>query len=485
MRAALSHGLARKPPYLFRLLCLLMVGTAVLRLAHFSTLAALAPPPARVPAHQLFETLARAVVAAGAELVLLQGATGGVALATGTYPDGSPERHTVADGSSAAVLRRVSLAFPGLAVVNEEEVAAAAAAAAAAPGAAPGAAGSAARGWRPTQAWRGGGGEGDGSSSGSGRGEGGVDASALRAAALRSPTLPLSELGVFLDPLDATQEYSEGLWDFVTVSACVARCGVPIVGLLYQPFQQRLYWTRPGTGVNVAFSADGAVEAERALAHAWGDEVGGGGACCQQQQQQQRQRQPAAGAAAAEEAPALANATASAGGLRVLLSRSHSSQGSAAALAALLPPSAALLPAGGAGYKFIQVLEGAGEAYVHPGGIRKWDVCAGEALLRAAGGAVAQWDGAAIDYCLPALPGSAQAQAPATRLEGLAASAAAAGGGGGSGAGPGAATSVSARARAMEQAVRVAGLVAARTVALGKALGRLLQPASAPPEKGV
>ena len=450
MRAALGRGLARKPPYLFRLLCVLVAGTALLRVAHFS--AALAPPPARLPAHQLFETLARAVVAAGAELVLLQGATGGQSLATGAYPDGSPERHTVADGSSAAVLRRVALAFPGLAVVDEEEVAAAAAA---------GGAGAAARGWRPTQQWQGEAGSGGGGGGGAAQGAGaGADASALHAAALRSPTLPVSELSVFLDPLDASQEYSEGLVDYVTVAACVARCGVPIVGLVYQPFQQRLYWTRPGTGVNVAFSADGAVEAERALAHAWGEGVAAGGACCSRRAPPlpplpPQQQQPLAAAAAA--AAAAANASA----LRVLHSRSHSGRGAAAALAAALPPGAALVPAGGAGYKFIQLLEGAGEAYVHPGSIRKWDVCAGEALLRAAGGGVAQWSGAAVDYCLPALPEG-----------GGGAGGGAGGAGGGSGSG-------SARTAAMEQAVRVAGLVAARTVELGRALGEALRPGGA------
>ena len=430
-------ALARKPPYLFRVFALLVVGTAVLRFAHLSALAGTAAP-ARVPAHQLFETLARAVVAAGAELVLLQGATGGVSLATGTYPDGTPERHTVADRSSAAVLRRVALAFPGLAVVDEEEVASA------------GAAG----GWRATQAWR---------------AEGLASPARLAGAAQqRAPTLPLSELSVFVDPLDATQEYSEGLWDFVTVSACVARCGVPIVGLLYQPFQQRLYWTRPGTAVNVAFTADGAVEAERALPHSWGEEgeageaaaaaaaaaVGGlGGACCPR----------AAAAPPPMDAAASANATAA---LRVLLSRSHAGKGTGAALRAALPPDATLTPAGGAGYKFIQLLEGAADAYVHPGGIRKWDVCAGEALLRAAGGAVTQWGGEALDYCLPPLP----AAAPPARLDGALAQV------GADGAARGAA-GAQARTRAMEGAVRVAGLVATRTAELGRALGQLL-PAS-------
>jgi len=409
---------------------LLFLGLTVLHFLHFSALPS--RPASRVQAHQLFETLARAVVAAGSELVLLQGSSssaspGGVQLSTTAYPDGSPELHTVADKSSAAVLARVALAFPGLALVNEEDVASGALV-----------------GWRPTQPARGEALE-AGASTTSGQG----------LAAPRAPTLPLAELAVFLDPLDASQEYSEGLWDYVTVSACVTRCGVPIVGLIYQPFQQRLYWTRPGTAVNVAFSAADAVEAERALPNAWleaaAGEGAGSGGCCRQRQASGRGNSSASGAAAA----------AALGGLRAVISRSHAAKASTEALRAALPPDATISPAGGAGFKFIQVLEGAADAYLHAGGIRKWDVCAGEALVAAAGGSVRQWDGQGLDYCLPALP----ATAPPARLEGLV--------GGATGAAGGEAA-LAARKSAVEKVVRVNGLVVAKSSELGEALGGAL-----------
>jgi len=282
--------------------------------------------------------------------------------------------------------------------------------------------------------------------------------------------LPLAELGVFVDPLDATQEYSEGLWEFVTVSACVTRCGVPIVGLLYQPFQQRLYWTRPGTSANVAFSADDAVAAEKALAHAWGEaneeltSIGGAPParmCCRQQQQQQQQQQRAK----EWHAGGRANAT-DEGGLRLVLSRSHLGEATRESLAAVLPAGAKLTPVGGAGYKFIQVLEGEADAYLHPGKIRKWDVCAGEALLRAAGGDTLQWGGQPIDYCLPALP----AATPPSRLDGQPVEDTAA------------AARLTARANAMASAVQVAGVIAAKSVELAGAL-RALLPAELGPSK--
>jgi len=347
----------------------------------------------------------------------------------GVYPDGTPERHTVADKSSSTILKRIGLAFPGLSIVNEEDVASGG-------------------GWRPTV---------------SRRVRGDDDGVGLLH---RAPTLPVSELSIFIDPLDGTQEYTEGLWKYVTVSACVARCGVPLVGIIYQPFSQRLYWTRPGTGVNVAFSADAAIDAERALPHSWESEEKEGklsqhAQCCR------ADRRPKAGEGAIGNWSKVSLTTPihpdllPPGGPNIVISRSHTAEGLLEGLHEFVTsqgyPPFSVNPVGGAGYKLIQVLEGTADAYIHPGSIRKWDICAGEALLRAAGGGLLQWDGKKVDYCLPPLPGEPHGYGGKIG-----------GDGGHEGAG-------GRRQRIVEGAVRVPGLLAGSSAGLVEALREFSQ----------
>jgi 3'-phosphoadenosine 5'-phosphosulfate (PAPS) 3'-phosphatase len=64
-------------------------------------------------------------------------------------------------------------------------------------------------------------------------------------------------------------------------------------------------------------------------------------------------------------------------------------------------PGSELVRAGGAGFKLVEVIEGRADVYLHEGPIRKWDVCAGEALLRAAGGRITDYQGAEHAYAGP------------------------------------------------------------------------------------
>ena len=57
-----------------------------------------------------------------------------------------------------------------------------------------------------------------------------------------------------------------------------------------------------------------------------------------------------------------------------------------------------VVSAGGAGYKVTQLLEQRAHAYVHRTKIKKWDLCAGDALLRAAGGVLSDWKGERVKY---------------------------------------------------------------------------------------
>jgi hypothetical protein len=45
--------------------------------------------------------------------------------------------------------------------------------------------------------------------------------------------LPVAELAIYVDPLDATREFSEGLTQYVSVSACITRCGRPLATARY------------------------------------------------------------------------------------------------------------------------------------------------------------------------------------------------------------------------------------------------------------
>ena len=72
------------------------------------------------------------------------------------------------------------------------------------------------------------------------------------AVANRDEVIPLEKVAVWIDPLDATQEYTEAekdekLLQYVTVMVCIAVEGEPIAGVIHQPYATN---TRTGkTGV--------------------------------------------------------------------------------------------------------------------------------------------------------------------------------------------------------------------------------------------
>ena len=50
------------------------------------------------------------------------------------------------------------------------------------------------------------------------------------------------------------------------------------------------------------------------------------------------------------------------------------------------------------GYKTLKVIQGEADAYVHVTRIKKWDVCAGNAIIQATKGRMTTLDGQNIDY---------------------------------------------------------------------------------------
>ena len=87
---------------------------------------------------------------------------------------------------------------------------------------------------------------------------------------------------------------------------------------------------------------------------------------------------------------------------RLVASRSHRSVTLRRALTAL--GGAGVRALGSAGLKGAEVAQGTAEAYVETGtGTKRWDVCAIDALVTAAGGRVTDTRGAPIDYRGPDL----------------------------------------------------------------------------------
>ena len=82
---------------------------------------------------------------------------------------------------------------------------------------------------------------------------------------------------------------------------------------------------------------------------------------------------------------------------RIIVSRSHAGEVNATAHAAL-GSGITVTPAGGAGYKTLEVVKGQQDAYVHTTLIKKWDICAGNAILNALGGKMTTLAGDNIDY---------------------------------------------------------------------------------------
>ncbi|KAM9355299.1 3'(2'),5'-bisphosphate nucleotidase 1 isoform 1-T4 [Pholidichthys leucotaenia] len=150
------------------------------------------------------------------------------------------------------------------------------------------------------------------------------------------------ELVVWVDPLDGTKEYTEGLLDNVTVLIGIAYGGKAIAGVINQPF----YNYQLGAGAVLGRTM-------------WG--MLGLGAFGFQLQEVLGDRRI------------------------VTTTRSHSNKLVTDCVDAMEPHE--VVRVGGAGNKIIQLVEGKASAYVFASpGCKKWDTCAPEAILHAVGG---------------------------------------------------------------------------------------------------
>ncbi|CAH2094572.1 unnamed protein product [Euphydryas editha] len=149
------------------------------------------------------------------------------------------------------------------------------------------------------------------------------------------------DIVVWVDPLDGTSEYTQGFLEHVTVLIGISVNEKPVAGVIHQPYYKTLIGNEKMTGRTI-----------------WGlQEVGVGGFT-----------------------PAPPPAS-----LIITTTRSHSNPLVEKALQVM--NAAQILRVGGAGYKVLQLLEGLASVYVFASpGCKKWDTCAPEAILNAAGG---------------------------------------------------------------------------------------------------
>ncbi|XP_072297026.1 inositol monophosphatase 3-like [Eucyclogobius newberryi] len=163
--------------------------------------------------------------------------------------------------------------------------------------------------------------------------------------------VPAESVTVWIDPLDATKEYTENFLKYVTTMVCVAVDGKPVIGVIHQPFNGFTAWALVGHDSNVQARSSYSVTPPK-----------------------------------------------------VIISRSHPGEAKNYVQEAFGNNTTAI-QAGGAGYKVLSLLDlPAGESidqadvYVHITAIKKWDICAGDALLRALGGHMTTLKGEEIDY---------------------------------------------------------------------------------------
>ncbi|KOB64945.1 putative bisphosphate nucleotidase [Operophtera brumata] len=142
------------------------------------------------------------------------------------------------------------------------------------------------------------------------------------------------DVTIWIDPLDATQEYT-GM-------------GVPIIGVIHYPFTPRTFWgwytKKPSANIlNVEYN-------------------------------EENKHHP-----------------------KVVVSRSH--PGKVAELSKqAFGSKTTVATAAGAGYKVMGVVNGTYDVYLHATAIKKWDLCAGDAIIKTVNGRMTTTKGDIVDY---------------------------------------------------------------------------------------
>ncbi|XP_014243340.1 putative inositol monophosphatase 3 [Cimex lectularius] len=174
-----------------------------------------------------------------------------------------------------------------------------------------------------------------------------IDTSSTKLPDLPDEKVDSSKLTVWIDPLDATKEYTEKLFNFVTTMVCIAYEGRPIIGVIHKPFEKvkKTHW---------AWVNKGSSFVNKQIKEHNGPNI-------------------------------------------VIISRSHAGYASEK-VKKFFGTNTRLFEAGGSGYKSLEVAVENVTAYFHTTDISKWDICAGDAIITALGGRFTDLNGNEIDY---------------------------------------------------------------------------------------
>jgi len=143
--------------------------------------------------------------------------------------------------------------------------------------------------------------------------------------------------------------FAEELYEYVTTMVCVAVAGRPIIGVIHSPFNGQTAWAWVGNSMSEYLAS---LHPEHAPDN---------------------------------QAPI------------ITVSRSHTA-GAKDLARGIFGEDVNLLTAAGAGYKVLQVVANNATAYLHTSKIKKWDICAGDAILHALGGTMTTLNDQLINY---------------------------------------------------------------------------------------
>ena len=163
----------------------------------------------------------------------------------------------------------------------------------------------------------------------------------------------MSDRFILVDPLDGTREFIAGRPDF-TVNIALIENGVPVAGVVYPPMRKTLYAAAGGRAWKVSIDDDG------------------------------QQSEPVALACRAYQSPPC-----------IVASKSHLTPETAAFIENF---EGATTSSVGSSLKFCMLAEGQADLYPRYGRTMEWDTAAGDAVLRAAGGATRTLDGTTLVY---------------------------------------------------------------------------------------